>query len=131
MPQSHTKVLEAADLCWSSGTDEQSVVKVRLHSTSDASSRPALLLPHIQAVLSVVAPCPRGASLVSVRRRTFTCASRIPNSLAESRIEATLRGAWRLAHDNEVRSHASLKGHTPLTFAGGHMVARAELNNVS
>ena len=46
-----------------------------------------------------------------------SCASRIPNSLAESRIEATLRGAWRLAHDNEVRSHASLKGHTPLTFA--------------
>ena len=35
-----------------------------------------------------------------------------------------LRGAWRLASSNEVRSHASL------TFAGGHMVARAELNNV-
>ena len=49
------------------------------------------------------------------------CASRIPNSLAESRIEAPLRGAWRLAYDNEVRSHASLKGHTLLTFAGGHM----------
>ena len=31
---------------------------------------------------------------------------------------------------NEVRSHASLKGHTPSTFAGGQMVARAELNNV-
>ena len=31
---------------------------------------------------------------------------------------------------NEVRSHASLRGHTPLTFAGGHTVARAELNNV-
>ena len=31
---------------------------------------------------------------------------------------------------NEVRSHASLKGHTPLTFADGHTVARAELNNV-
>ena len=60
----------------------------------------------------------------------ITCASRIPNSLAESRIEAPLRGAWCLASDNEVRSHASLKGHTPLTFAGGHMVARAELNNV-
>ena len=59
-----------------------------------------------------------------------SCASRIPNSLAESRIEAMLRGAWRLASSNEVRSHASLKGHTPLTFAGGHMVARAELNNV-
>ena len=58
------------------------------------------------------------------------CASRILNSLAESRIEATLRGAWRLASDNEVRSHASLKGHTPSTFVGGHMVARAELNNV-
>ena len=28
---------------------------------------------------------------------------------------------------NEVRSHASLKGHTPSTFAGGHMVASAEL----
>ena len=60
----------------------------------------------------------------------IACASRIPNSLAESRIETTLRGAWRLASDNEVRSHASLKGHTPSTFAGGHMVARAELNNV-
>ena len=48
------------------------MVKVRLHSTSDASSRPALLLRQIQAVFSVVAPCPRGASLVSVRRRTFT-----------------------------------------------------------
>ena len=58
------------------------------------------------------------------------CASRIPNSLAESRIEATLRGAWRLASSNEVGSHASLKGHTPLTFADRHMVARAELNNV-
>ena len=34
------------------------------------------------------------------------------------------------ASDNEVRSHASLKGHTPSTFAGGHMVASAELNNV-
>ena len=43
--------------------------------------------------------------------RIDACASRIPNFLAESRIEATLRGAWRLAHDNEVRSHASLKGH--------------------
>ena len=34
------------------------------------------------------------------------------------------------AYDNEVRNHASLKGHTPLTFASGHMVARAELSNV-
>ena len=34
------------------------------------------------------------------------------------------------AYYNEVRSHASLKGHTPSTFDGGHMVARAELNNV-
>ena len=31
---------------------------------------------------------------------------------------------------NEVLSHASLRGHTPLTFAGGHTVARAELNTV-
>ena len=37
-------------------------------------------------------------------------------------------GVW--PPTNEVRSHASLKGHTPLTFAGGHTVARAELNNV-
>ena len=58
------------------------------------------------------------------------CASRISNALAASRIEAPLRGAWRLAHDTEGRSHASLKGHTPLTFADGHMVARVELNNV-
>ena len=34
------------------------------------------------------------------------------------------------AYDNEVRSHASLKGYTPSTFVGGHMVARTELNNV-
>ena len=34
------------------------------------------------------------------------------------------------AYYNEVRSHASLKGHTPSTFVGGHMVAHAELNNV-
>jgi putative transposase len=31
---------------------------------------------------------------------------------------------------NAARGHASLEGHTPLTFAGGHAVARAELNNV-
>ena len=31
---------------------------------------------------------------------------------------------------NAARSQASLEGHTPLTFAGGHTVARAELNNV-
>ena len=34
------------------------------------------------------------------------------------------------ASDNEVRGHASLKGHTPSAFAGGHMVASAELNHV-
>jgi len=49
----------------------QPVVKVRLHSTSDASSRRVLLLRQIQAVFSV-ARCPRGASPVSVRRRPFT-----------------------------------------------------------
>src|SRR5438034_6617125 len=32
----------------------------------------ALLLLQILAVFSVVAPCPRGASPVSVRRQTFT-----------------------------------------------------------
>ena len=32
------------------------------------------------------------------------------------------------AYYNAARSHASLEGHTPLTFARGHMVARAELN---
>ena len=35
-----------------------------------------------------------------------------------------------VSYYNEVRSHASLKGHTPSTFVGGHMVAHAELNNV-
>ena len=39
-----------------------------------------------------------------------------------------MRGVW--PPPNEVRSDASLKGHTPLTFADGNMVARAELNNV-
>ena len=31
---------------------------------------------------------------------------------------------------NGARSHASLKGDTPLTFAGEHKVACAELHNV-
>jgi hypothetical protein len=31
---------------------------------------------------------------------------------------------------NAARSHASLEGHTPLTFASEHTVARAELNNM-
>ena len=34
------------------------------------------------------------------------------------------------AYYNTARSHASLEGHTPLTFAGGYTVARAELNSV-
>jgi len=48
------------------------VVKVWLHSTGDASPGAALLLLQILAVFSVVAPCPRGASPVSVRRQTLT-----------------------------------------------------------
>jgi len=48
------------------------VVKVWLHSTGDASPPAALLLPQILPVFSVVAPCRRGASPVSVRRQTFT-----------------------------------------------------------
>ena len=62
-------------------------MKVLLHSTGDASSLAALLLPQIFPIFSVaptptrwetrvgdpgVAPCPRGASPVSVRRQTFT-----------------------------------------------------------
>ena len=31
---------------------------------------------------------------------------------------------------NAARSHASLDGHTPLTFAGGHAVAPADLSHV-
>ena len=34
------------------------------------------------------------------------------------------------ANYNAARVHASLEGHTPMTFAGGHTVARAELTNV-
>ena len=33
-------------------------------------------------------------------------------------------------YDNAARDHASLEGHTPLSFAGGPTVASAELNNV-
>jgi hypothetical protein len=50
----------------------QPVVKPRLHSTGEASSGAALLLAQILPVFSVVAPSPRGASPVSVRRRGFT-----------------------------------------------------------
>jgi hypothetical protein len=34
------------------------------------------------------------------------------------------------AYDNTARGHASLDGHTPLTFAGGRAVAPADLNSV-
>ena len=34
------------------------------------------------------------------------------------------------AYYNTARSHASLEGHPPLTFAGGHAIAHAQLNNV-
>jgi putative transposase len=34
------------------------------------------------------------------------------------------------AYYNAVRSHAALEGHTPLTFAGGHTAAPADLNDV-
>jgi hypothetical protein len=47
-------------------------VNVWLHSTDDASPRAALLLAQILPVFSVVAPCRRGASPVSVRRQTLT-----------------------------------------------------------
>jgi hypothetical protein len=33
-------------------------------------------------------------------------------------------------YDNAARSHASLEGHTPLTFAGQHTVAATDLNQV-
>jgi hypothetical protein len=56
----------------SNSTDWQPVVKVRLHSAGDASPLTALLLPQIFPIFSVVAPCHRGASPPSVRRRTFT-----------------------------------------------------------
>jgi hypothetical protein len=60
-------------------TSQQPVVKVWLHSTGDASPPAALLLAQILPVFSVVAPCRRGASPVSVRRRTFTtgCQARL------------------------------------------------------
>ncbi|HUE87081.1 MAG TPA: integrase core domain-containing protein [Vicinamibacterales bacterium] len=35
------------------------------------------------------------------------------------------------AYYNAARSHASLEGHTPVTFAGGHTVARAELKTTA
>ncbi len=34
------------------------------------------------------------------------------------------------AYYNAARSHASLAGHTPVAFAGGHTMARAAFNNV-
>src|SRR6266571_439552 len=47
-------------------------MKLQRHSAGDASPLTALLLPHIFPICSVVAPCQRGASPPSVRRRTFT-----------------------------------------------------------
>jgi hypothetical protein len=51
---------------------QQPLVKARLHSTGDASPPAALLLAQILPVFSLVAPCRRGASPVSVQRQAFT-----------------------------------------------------------
>src|SRR5712691_11907089 len=59
---------------------QQPVVKVWLHSTGDASPLAALLLPQILPVFSVVAPCHRGASPVSVRRQTLLTAETAENA---------------------------------------------------
>src|SRR5207247_11423728 len=68
---------------------EQPVVKVWLHSTGEASPPAALLLAQILPVSSVVAPCRRGASAVSVRRQTFTTGCSAPHSPTKGAAEAT------------------------------------------
>ena len=45
-------------------------------------------------------------------------------------LETQYYGCWVVDLYNAARSHASLEGRPPLAFAGGHTVARAELNNV-
>jgi hypothetical protein len=50
----------------------ESVVKIPLHSTADASRLAALLLGRIFPISSLVAPCQAGASAVSVRRGIST-----------------------------------------------------------
>ena len=50
----------------------QLVVKAWRHSTGEASPLAALFPAQIPPVFSVVAPCQRGASPVSVRRQPFT-----------------------------------------------------------
>src|SRR5439155_2726578 len=93
----------------------QPMVNVWLHSTSDASpSHPnaaaalgapapaALLLLQILPVFSVVAPCRRGASLVSVRRQTFTpgCGAHC----VPGRMSGRGAGAWPAATTSVVSS---------------------------
>src|SRR6266852_8938428 len=72
----------------------QPVLKVWLHSTSDASPPAALLLLQILPVFSVVAPCRRGASLVSVRRQTFTTGCYGTAKAAAYVRECPMRGAY-------------------------------------
>jgi hypothetical protein len=48
----------------------------------------------------------------------------------DPRVSRDRRGRRHSVYDNAARSHASLEGHPPLTFAGGHTVVRAQLNNV-
>ena len=45
---------------------------------------------------------------------------------------AIWNGSWAefQGYYNAARLHASLKGHTPLTFVGGHRVAPADLSHV-
>ena len=99
-------------------------MKMRLHSTGDASRLAALLLSSNVWTFSVVAPCQPGASPVSVRRRTFTTdtvvgsssfsrnrmtlATTPPCSEAEEELDAISVG------ENGVRADVALTGEVVL-----------------
>jgi len=70
---------------------QQPGVKVRLHSAGDASPLAALLLPQIFPIFSVVAPCHRGASPASVRRRDFHHGLPTTNSTKKENISFFVR----------------------------------------
>ena len=69
-------------------------------------------------------------NITRVRKHSRQSAQRPDHALFWNARDLERKLADFQAYYNEVRSHASLRGHTPLTFAGGHTVARAELNNV-
>ena len=84
-----------------------------------------LEIDEIKTVPRVPLPHPFVERLIGTMRREF-----LDHVLFWNARDLERKLADFQAYYNSARSHASLQGHTPSTFGGGHTVAAGDLNNV-